>query len=97
MLERDSDNAHAYNAFALYGYTVSEPMPVLAGSEGLPPAPIPALPEVLVKGELVPSGPLASAPMPALPEVFVKDDLMLSGPLVSAPSADCAGPGMIWR
>ena len=55
-------HAHAYNAFALYGYAVSDPPLVSAGSGGPPPAPIPALPGVLIRGELTPCGPLVSVP-----------------------------------
>ena len=55
-------HAHAYNAFALYGYAVSEAKLESAGNGGPPPAPMPALPGVLIRGELTPWGPLVSAP-----------------------------------
>ena len=48
--ERPFGHAHACNAFALYEYAVSEPMLVSAGSGGPPPAPMPALLGVLIRG-----------------------------------------------
>jgi len=49
-LESSGDAVYAYNAFALYGYAVSEATLESAGNGGRPPTPMPALPGVLISG-----------------------------------------------